>query len=111
MQDPTASRPAGAGADAWLMRTIMHTVPKSRITVTVDQELVAQARALGVNLSAACEQGLAEVTETVLARAELARQVSEFEASGGIYDDKKLARARRILAEADAHHKVDRVAG
>lgn len=93
------------------MRTIMHTVPKSRITVTVDQELVAQARALGVSLSAACEQGLAEVTETALARAELARQVSEFEASGGIYDDKKLARARRILAEVDAPHKVDRVAG
>ena len=89
----------------------MHTVPKRRITVTVDEELVAQARALGVNLSAACEQGLAEVTETALARAELARQVSEFEANGGVYDDKELARARRILADADTHHKVHRVAG
>ena len=89
----------------------MHTVPKSRITVTVDRELVAKARALGISLSAACEQGLAEVTETALARAELARQVSEFEATGGVYDDKKLARARRILAEAEAAHEVDRVAG
>lgn len=93
------------------MRTIRHTVVKSGITVTVDQELVAQARALGISLSAACGQGLAEVTGTALARAELARQVSEFEESGGVYDDKKLARARRILAEADAAHKVDRVAG
>lgn len=75
----------------------MHTMSKSRITVTVDEGLVARARALGVNLSAACEQGLAEVTQAAMARAELARQVTEFEAEGGVYDDKKLARARRIL--------------
>ena len=89
----------------------MHTMPKSRITVTVDQELVTQARSLGVSLSAACERGLAEVTEAALARAELARQVGEFEANGGVYDDKKLARARRVLAEADGSYKVNRIAG
>lgn len=89
----------------------MHTMPKSRITVTVDQALVSQARSLGVNLSAACEWGLAEVTEMASARAELARQVAEFEANDGVYDDKKLARARRVLAEVDASHKVNRIAG
>ncbi|MGH9055935.1 MAG: type II toxin-antitoxin system CcdA family antitoxin [Acidimicrobiales bacterium] len=86
-------------------------MPKSRITVTVDQALVTQARSLGVSLSAACERGLAEVTEMALARAELARQVAEFEASGGVYDDKKLARARRVLAKVDASHKANRIAG
>ena len=89
----------------------MHTVSKSRITVTVDQALVSQARSLGVNLSAACELGLAEVTETALARAELARQVAEFEANGGVYDERKLTRARRILTDGDPALKVDRVAG
>lgn len=89
----------------------MHTMPKTRITVTVDHELVTQARSLGVSLSAACERGLAEVTEMAVARAELARQVAEFEANGGIYDDKKLARARRVLAEVDAPHQVNRIAG
>lgn len=81
-------------------------MPKSRITVTVDQELVARARSLGVGLSAACERGLAEVTEAALARAELERQVAEFEADGGVYDDKELARARQVLAEVDAAHKA-----
>ena len=57
------------------------------------------------------ERGLAEVTETALARAELARQVAEFESNGGVYDDKKLARARRALAEAGASHTVNRIAG
>lgn len=89
----------------------MHTVAKTRITVTVDEELVSQARSLGVSLSAACEQGLAEVTEVAVARAELARQVAEFEASGSVYDDEKLARARRVLAEADASQQVNRIAG
>ena len=89
----------------------MHTVPKTRITVTVDQALVDQARSLGVSLSAACEQGLAEVTEVASARAELARQVAEFEASGGVYDDRKLARARRVLADVDGSDQVNRVAG
>ena len=89
----------------------MHTVAKSRITVTVDQALLTQARSLGVSLSAACERGLAEVTEIALARAELARQVAEFEANGGVYDDKRLARARRVLAEVEASHKVNRIAG
>jgi len=93
------------------IRTIMHTVPKTRITVTVDEELVTQARSLGVNLSAACERGLLEVTEITVARAELARLVAEFEANGGVYDDKKLARARRVLAEVDSSHPVDRIAG
>jgi post-segregation antitoxin (ccd killing protein) len=89
----------------------MHTVAKARITVTVDEALVARARSLGVSLSAACERGLADVTEIASARAELARQVAGFEANGGVYDDRKLARARRILGEVDATHEVDRVAG
>ncbi len=88
-----------------------HIMAKTRITVTVEQDLVSQARSLGVSLSAACERGLAEVTEIAVARAELARQVAEFEANGGIYDDRELARARRVLAEVDAPHQVNRIAG
>ena len=89
----------------------MHTMSKCRITVTVDDALVTQARSLGVNLSSACEQGLADVTETALARAELARQVCEFEAKGGVYDEKKLARVRQVLVDADAARAVKRVTG
>lgn len=89
----------------------MHTMSKGRITITVDEALLANARTLGVNLSAACERGLTEVTETALARAELARQVTDFEASGGVYDDKKLERARRVLADADVSLGLDQVAG
>lgn len=91
--------------------TIVHTMSKRRITVTIDEALVERARSLGVNLSAACERGVAEVTETALARAELARQVAEYDDNGGVYDDKKLARARRILADAAAALAVARLAG
>jgi post-segregation antitoxin (ccd killing protein) len=100
-----------AAPDGGSVRTIMHTVPKSRITVTVDRELVSQARSLGVSLSAACERGLAEVTEIASARAELTRQVAEFEANGGVYDDQKLARARQILAEVDASDQLEPING
>ena len=84
---------------------------KSRITITVDEALLEEARALGVNLSAACERGLAEVTETELARAELARQVAEFETNGGVYDKQKLARARRTLADAGVAVAIEPAAG
>lgn len=89
----------------------MHTMAKRRITVTVDEALLDRARSLGLNLSAASERGIAEVTETALARAELTRQVAEYDDSGGVYDERKLARARRILADAEAALAVERLAG
>ncbi|HET7488457.1 MAG TPA: type II toxin-antitoxin system CcdA family antitoxin [Acidimicrobiales bacterium] len=84
---------------------------KGRITVTVDQALLDRARSLGVNLSAACERGIAEVTETLAARVELARQVADYEDAGGVYDDEKLARARQVLAEVHSALGVERRAG
>ena len=84
---------------------------KGRITVTIDKALLDRARSLGVNLSAACKRGIAEVTETVGTRVELARQVADDEDNGGIYEDRKLARARRVLADAQAALAVEREAG
>ena len=104
----------GGQADGRLARDGVYYhahMAKSRITVTIDQALLDRARSLGVNLSAACERGIAEVTETVGARVELARQVADYEDNGGVYDDEKLARARRILADAQATMAVKRRAG
>ncbi|MGQ0743094.1 MAG: type II toxin-antitoxin system CcdA family antitoxin [Acidimicrobiales bacterium] len=86
-------------------------MPKSRITVTIDEELLNQARSLGVNLSAASERGIADITETALSRSELARQVADYDHNGGVYDERKLARAKRVLADADDVLAAERRAG
>lgn len=44
----------------------------TRTTVTIDDELVARARQLGVNISAAAREGVASAVRAALARADRA---------------------------------------
>ncbi len=45
-------------------------MPSSRTTFTLDQELAERARQLGVNISAAARQGVADAVRAALARAD-----------------------------------------
>ena len=42
----------------------------SRTTFTIDDELVARARQLGINISAAARQGVAEAVRAAMARSD-----------------------------------------
>jgi post-segregation antitoxin (ccd killing protein) len=45
-------------------------MPSSRTTFTIDDELAARARHLGINISAAARQGVADAVRAALARSD-----------------------------------------
>lgn len=75
---------------------------KKRTTITIDEDLLARARALGVNVSAAVERTLVDLVGRAELNAEADRQLAEFESAGGVYDTEVLEREMRRIEEWEA---------
>lgn len=59
----------------------------SRTTFTLDEELAEQARQLGLNISAAARQGVADAVRAALARADREAYLRQPEHADGGWDE------------------------
>ena len=75
---------------------------KKRTTITIEEDLLGRARALGVNVSAAVERTLTDLVRRAVLTAEADRQLVEFELAGGVYDEEHLDREVRRIQEWEA---------
>jgi len=75
---------------------------KKRTTITIEEDLLGRARALGVNVSAAVERTLTDLVRRAELTAEADSQLAEFELAGGVYDEELLDREVRRMQEWEA---------
>lgn len=76
---------------------------KRKITVTVDSELVDEARRLGVEtMSSVVNDALAAQIERLARRDALRDQLTAWDAAFGPVTDEELAAARAVFDDADA---------
>lgn len=72
----------------------------ARVNITVPDELLARARAEGLNVSAAAAAGLADELERIDKNAELDRWLAEMEAEHGPSTPEEIAEAEARLDRA-----------